>query len=113
MTKKKTTTALQKINLITKDLFPSVKKDDILHWEGRTFVLKGKPVSPETMKGLVAQAKVIKELDLFKLLMDEMTELGQRKIFEDTQTVEDMKVARTILWTIDVLQKKIDKLSRM
>lgn len=113
MKKKKIETTYEKINLITKDLFPSVEKDDTLHWENKRLFFKGKEVTRETLKDFSTQARVLKELPLFKILTDEMKLLAQKKIFDDTLTLEDMKIARMILWTIDVLGRKIDNLSKM
>lgn len=110
-TKPKTT--YEKINLITKDLFPSVKLDDTLHWENKRLHLRGQQVTQETLKSLVSQAKTIQSLDLYQILLDEMVYIGQKKIFDDTQTLEDMKIARMILWTIDVLRAKVDKIAKM
>jgi hypothetical protein len=108
-----TETTYEKINIITKDLFPSVTQDDILHWENKRLMYKGQQVSRETLASLSSQAKAIKSFDLYKILTDEIKFLAQKKLFEDTQTVEDLKIARMILWTIDVLEKKMDKISQM
>jgi SOS response regulatory protein OraA/RecX len=111
MKKKKTTSEL--INELTKQLFPAVDSSNVLIPVGRELFLNGQKVSRETINSLSSQAKSMKTLEVYKLLMKEMRYIAQDKLFNDSKTVGDIEAAKMVLWTIDVLEKKVDTLSKM
>lgn len=102
-----------KINYITKALYNDVKKEDILVLKDGKLHLNGQPVSPETLKSLANQAQAIQTFDIYKLLMDEMRVLANKKLYYDSKTEYDMLFAKAMLWTIDVLEKKLANISKL
>lgn len=102
-----------KINYITKALYNDVKKEDTLVLKDGKLHLNGLPVSPETLKSLANQAQTIQTFDIYKLLMDEMRVLANKKLYYDSKTEYDMLFAKAMLWTIDVLEKKLANISKL
>jgi hypothetical protein len=102
-----------KLNYITKALYNDVKKEDVLVLKDGKLCLNGKPISDETKKSLANQAQTIMTMDVYKLLMDEMRVLSNKKIYYDSKTEYDIMFAKAILWTIDVLEKKLANISKL
>ena len=102
-----------KINYITKALYNDVNKEDILTLKENKLFLKGLPITEETKKSLASQAKTIQTFDIYKLLMDEMRVSANKKLYYDSRTEYDILFAKAILWTIDVLEKKLANISKL
>ena len=104
-----------KLNLITKGLFNDpVKEVDLLRevMPGK-LVYKNSVLSSAEKNDVISQAKLLKSLTLHGLLMDEMKHLCEKKIYFDSKDQFDISVGKMGLFLVDVLQKKIDKLSTM
>lgn len=101
------------INLITKDLFNTIEEKDILRIEGKDIIYHDNILTDAEKKSIISQADTIKKLEIWNLLCDEMKYLSNKKMYYDSKTNEDMLFAKAILWTIDVLEKKVTNLSKM
>lgn len=102
-----------KINLITKDLFNTVGEQDVISIEGKELFYKEKVLTDADKKSIISQAKTIQDMGLWKILVDELKYLSNRKMYFDSKTEEDILFAKAMLWTVDVMEKKIDKLSKL
>lgn len=102
------------LNLITKDLFVTLTEKDVLYSDPNTRKLyyKGHLLTADEVSNLSSQAKSLKEISLMKILLDEMKYLACKKIYYDCQTDDDLKFGKAILWTVDVLEKKVDKIAK-
>lgn len=103
-----------KIDLLTKGLFNEVSKTDVLtEVSPGKLVYKGKLLESIERADLIGQAKLLKKLQLFEMLMYEMKHLCNEKIYYSSKDLFDLSTAKMGLWFIDVLEKKIDKISTM
>lgn len=103
----------KKINLIAKDLFNNVRQEDVLQFIGGKLFHGGKIVSPDQQKMLSEDAAAIIKMPVWRLLVDEMRYLGNKKIYEDSTSDIDILAGKMVLWTMDVFQKKLSNLSRL
>lgn len=63
-------------------------------------------------RDIILEASTLKQSYLLKILLEEMKSIGARKIFnEGTTDGESIIVGKSILYTIDVLEKKIKNLN--
>lgn len=104
---------MKKLDLITKDLFTVKTKRDIIRLEGRDLVYKGNILTDSEKKSIISQAETIKKLELWNILQDELKYLSCEKMYYDSKTEEDILFAKAILWTIDILEKKVENLSKL
>jgi len=70
-------------------------------------------ISEEERKTFIQDAKHISELPLWKKLMEEMRFIACRKMFEESKSWEELLGGKFMLYTLDVMEKKIGKLKRM
>lgn len=103
----------EKINLITKDLFNTKSEKDIISLKGRDIIYRGKVLTDGEKKSIIGQAEVIKKLEIWNILQDELKYLANKKMYYDSKNEEDILFAKAILWTVDILGKKIDNLSKL
>lgn len=102
-----------KINLICKDLFNSISEKDCLTTIKGKLAYRGKVLDQKQRDIIISQAREIKNMDLFQLLCNEMKYLSNKKMYYESQTPEDILFGKAALWVIDILEKKIDKLSTL
>lgn len=98
---------------VFKHLFNGVTEDDILQYKGGMFVYRNTPLSEKQVSGIIEQAKTIQEISLFKMLMEEMKFVANERLYHQSTSVDDMLSAKSVLWTIDILEKKIDNLAKI
>ena len=101
------------INSICKDLFVGIRENDLLQIEGKQIFYHGNLLTDAEKKSIIGQAETIKTLELWGLLTNEMKTLISKKMYYDSNTKEDILFAKAALWAIDVLENKINNLSKM
>lgn len=100
------------IRLVTKHLLNTITEDDVLRTTKNGGILcKGKPLSREMLDQMQNEAEYIKNSITFKLLMDDMRYLANQTMYERSSSFEDMRFGKAMLYLIDVLYKKINKLA--
>ena len=102
-----------KLNLITKDLFNNKKESDCLSSIGGKLSFNGKVLDNKQKETIIGQAKEIRNMDLYILLMNEMQYLANKKMYYESEGEYDILFGKAALWVVDILKKKVDKLSSM
>lgn len=64
-------------------------------------------------KTLIQDAEIIKQTDLWNMLVNEMKYIARKKMYDESRCWEDMLGGKFMLYTLDVMEKKMDKLSKM
>ena len=70
-------------------------------------------MSDKERKTLIQDAKLMRELPLWKKLINEMKYIASERIFNTSKSWEEVLGGKFMLYTLDVLEKKIQKLSKM
>lgn len=96
---------------VLKKLFNAVTEHDILRQVGNDFYVGGKKIPEEVKQKLLVDAQVLRSMDLFRLLMDCMKYEANKQLYETSKTPDDLIFGKAMLLTIDILQKKVDKLA--
>lgn len=104
-----------KLNLLTKGLFSkTINEEDILREVAPGKLVYGERLlSSGEKNNLISQARFLKTSELYKLLLDEMVFLCEKKIYLDSKDHFDLAVGKMGLWLMRTLQKKIDLISNM
>jgi len=104
-----------KLNSMTKDLFNEPIKDFDLLQEpiAGKLIYQGRVLTLSEKDNIISQAKLIKSIELFGMLTNEMKYLCEKKIYLDSKDHFDIATGKMGLWFIDVLKKKLDRLSTM
>lgn len=106
-------TTKEKIYNLSKDLFNDKTAKDCLVFSRGKLYFKDKELTKEQVVSLVAQANELKNMDVFRLLMNEMKYLCNKKMYYESESTDDILFGKAALWFIDVLEKKITNLSNL
>lgn len=99
--------------MIMNRLFNSITEDDVLKIVGNNVYYKNTLLTKKQRDGIILEAKTIKDLAAFKIMVDELKWSANKKMYVNSNSVEDMVFGKAALWIIDILEQKINKLSQM
>lgn len=100
-------------NQLFKELFNGITADDVMKFDGRNFVVGDKVLPANDNIDIVSGAQTIKEMYVWKQLMKDMKWEANKRMYFDSKTTEDILAGKMILWTIDVIEKKLENLSKI
>ena len=103
-----------------RNLFCAITEDAFL----RVQMVKGKETQANIYEGetklsdietneLAAQARAIKSFTLFRKLMDSMRWTASEMMFQKSKNEQDMMFGKAVLYTLEVLERKIDNIGRI
>jgi len=93
-----------------KDLFCTVEADDILRVKGDVMYFQGKALDQSYRKDLRAQAEIIENMLLWKVLRKDIEYQLRKKMFEEAKTDMDVVWGQLITWLYDVMKTRIEQL---
>lgn len=99
------------INWLTINLIPVFNPDNVLRLDkfGGLYI-KGEKLSPETIRNLQAEAKYFEECELWKIVNDYLNADVSDKLYKNSQTLMDLTIAKTMLYTIATQRNIISKI---
>jgi hypothetical protein len=100
-------------NKLLSYLFNAVTENDILKWNGKVFIVRGKALDQMTADDIVNGAEVIKKMTTWELLVKDLQWTANDAIFNKSKTEADLIFPKAVLYTLDVMQKKLDNLSKL
>ena len=100
-------------NFILKDLFCAVTEDDILRQENGKFYIGRHELPPMDVDNLIEEANAIKAMYLPRLLFSELKHLANQRIFEKSKDYQDTYFGKAMLYSVDIIQKKIDHIAAL
>ena len=92
------------LNLMLARLFLAITEEDVIPL---------RDVPPGMKKELRAQAKFIRESDVWKRLVISIKAKAQEQMFVKSQSWDDMYFGKAVLYVIDLLDKRIEALSNI
>ncbi len=102
------------INFLAKQLFKTIVEDDFLTISKMGVVkFKGKILDNAQKADLIRNARDLLDNQAWQLMLIEMSFVANKKIYFDSGTMEDMVGGKLILWTLDVMFKKVIKLAEL
>jgi hypothetical protein len=100
-------------NWIFKHLYNGLTENDVLRMVNGALIYRNTVLLTEQKRVIIEQAKTINSLDLWKMLCDEMKVAANKRMYFDSKNEQDMLAAKMVLWTVDVMEKKIQNLSNI
>lgn len=100
-------------NFILQDLLLAVVPEEVLEYKDNVFYIHGTPLSYEQSEELVNEAKALKKLQLWQWLFQDMKRISNKRIFEHSQSFQDMEFGKAVLYVVDVIEKKITNIANM
>lgn len=101
------------LNRLIKHLYNGITEDDILTQKGTNLVVGGSPLSNQAVQTLKSDAEWIKNMELWKLMTKCMKYEANKMMYEKSTNCDDMIFGKAVLWTIDVMEKKVNKIAKL
>ena len=99
------------INLLARHLFNSVSFDDILSVRKDGIWLNGRKLSDADVKQIKSEAGALKRFLLWGLLNNELKLAANMRMFEKSQTVEDIVAGKLLLYQVNVQKEIVERIS--
>jgi hypothetical protein len=100
-------------NWALKKLFPIFKLENVLTAnKAGVLFLDQKPIEGKKLANLKEQARLLKNGDLWIILTETMMFQAQRIMFNESKDFQDLINGKMVLYTLDVLQKTIEKIDK-
>lgn len=101
------------LNKLLRHLFSAVTEQDFLIYDKGQLFYQGKALNNAAVEEMQNQAKLIRNLKLWELLNNEMKFGAQDLMYNKALKYDDMVAGKWMLYTLDVIQKKLDNLSNI
>lgn len=96
---------------IFRRLFNGVTERDVLRERGGRLFRRGHQLTDEQERGIISEAESLSQSPLLALLLDELRLAANDNIFNKSSSVGDLVAPKAVLWTVDVLEKKVRALA--
>jgi len=96
-------------------LFNGAHEDEFLIYNKKDgmFTVRSQPVGIPKLRVIKEHAKFLESSEVFRLILNEMKAIAEKKMFDESKTVEDLLAGKMMLYNIDVLKKKIRNLAQL
>ncbi|GEM_PF-6606479 len=91
------------LNFFLKNLYCAILEDEILPW---------KSITPEERGILIDEATLIKSSRLFDRLTESMKQSAHKRMFEKSQSWDDMYFGKAVLYVVEILKSRVEALSK-
>ena len=95
------------LNLVIKRLFNGITEEDILVQRNGRFFIGRHRLTEQEVYTLKTDATFILDSEMWKTLVKCMKYEANRQMYEKSKNVEDMIFGKAVLWTIDIMEKKL------
>ena len=95
---------------LSSKLLPIVNPNELIVFKnGKPFV-NNVELTPSEIIGLKAEADIIGKMRLWNIIVNDLNEKTQKKVFLESTDKTDLIVGKTILYTLDVQKQFIEKM---
>ena len=101
------------LNKLLKHLFCTVTEEEVLRLKNGKFYVEGIEQTNKDISMLKSGASTIQDLYVWEILIKDMKYLANKQMYEKSKTIDDMIAGKFMLYTIDILEKKIDNLIKI
>lgn len=99
------------LNKLTKGLLPTFDVKDIISFDsfGHLFI-EGQRATNQQILNLQAEVNIFQESELWKYMNANLNKHVSKLVFEKSETMTDLIVGKTILYTLDIQFKMMEKI---
>lgn len=101
------------LNEVVKNLFNVTSFEDVLQYRGGSWQFMGKPMSDQQKSLLVAETQQFSQSYLWRVLKIGLKYETSKKMFEQSQTKEDLIAGKLMLWIINDIDRVITEVSKI
>lgn len=103
------------LNFLLKYLYNAITEDDVLKYDRKEglLVVGDKVLSYKHLNNLQSDIKVMRQLDWWKFLKSDIKNVANKKMYENSKSVDDMVFGKAVLYTLDVMDRKMDNFLKL
>ncbi len=96
---------------LAKGLLPIITEQDLITFnkQGTVFIAR-EQISDQELRNLKAEAQMIKQTRVWQLINGYLNNFTGDLVFDKSQSMTDLVVGKTVLYTCDVQKKVIEKI---
>lgn len=98
---------------VLRNLFNAITEYDIIRQVGGKFVYRDAVLPNTKVRQLAEEARFLTNLDVLQVLLDDMRYVANKRIYMDSTNTDDIIFGKAMLYSIDVLQKKINNMANL
>lgn len=109
---KKTNNETAKNDILTevvKKLFNTISSEDILRYEDGEYIFQGRPLLPEELQQLKAEAEFFRKSKLWKVIDKDVKFQLNRKLYNEANITTDILWGKLILYYHDIINTRLSK----
>lgn len=100
------------ITELTRNLLKAVTEDEILQVANRRWIIGSKKLSADEVETLKAEADVLRDSFLWKLMTNEVKYLAGLTMLDKAKLPEDMYFGKAMVYSIEMLNRFLERLAR-
>jgi len=100
------------INWLARDLYNAVTEDDFLYVKGKNVILGKRVLSNQEVQELASGARALQQMEIWKALSNQIKFAANRRIY-GAKDYSGTYFGKAVLFEHAILEKKIDKLSKL
>lgn len=102
-------------NYILKNLFNTITADDILVYNpnDKTFQVADKALPAGDRQDIISGARSIRNMYVWEMINKDMKYQSNKITYEKSENTDDMIFGKAILYSLDVIDKKLKSLSEI
>ncbi|MHA1541420.1 MAG: hypothetical protein ACTSQH_00415 [Candidatus Hodarchaeales archaeon] len=103
------------LNFLLRYLFNAVTEDDILKYNkaNKKFYKGKREITAASIMSLKSQAQSIIDMDAWNILLKDLKVVSNKRIYESSTSIDDIIFGKAMLFSLDVLEKKLISLSNL
>lgn len=99
------------LTMAVRKFFNTISADDILKEKDGQWFYEGRAMNEASKKLLISQAEVLTGWQLWKILQDDIRYQANKRMFLDSKTENDLIAGKITLWTLDVINTRLKKMT--
>lgn len=97
---------------LSEPFFNLISPNDILRRVGASWTYKGRALQDAQVKQIREEAEIFNSYKLREILFNELRYLGNVRLYERSQTSDDIIAAKMLLYLVDALETKLNEMSK-
>ena len=103
----------QKLNELVHGLFNGVTEDDVMRLKDGKYILRGREITQEEVIQIRQDADIFKDSLIWNILRRELQLAANERMFDKSETIEDVVFGKAMLYNLDLIDKKLKNLSTL
>jgi len=79
----------------------------------KMLVVRGKPMPDENFEQLKADARTFRDSAIWQVIQNEIKFAANKRMFERSQTTDDILFGKVMLYVIDIINKKLQNIAKL